>query len=1660
MQNHNVKVKRTFLPLLFSCSFSFLALSFALTAHAQDITTGLVGHWKFDETSGTSASDSSGNNNTGTLTNSPTWTTGKIGGALSLDGMDDYTDIGTMDVSGSGITIAAWVKADAFPSTIDTRFISKANSTSEQGHYWMLGQTNNGGDKLRFRLKAGGSTQTLIASSGDLPLNTWFHTIATYDGSTMRLYKDGIEVGSVAKSGTIDMDTTIPANIGRNPDGSNHMDGAMDDVRIYNRALSTSDIQALYAYTGGPPDSQAPTTPTNLSVSAVSSSQINLSWTASTDNVGVTGYRVYRGGVQIGTPSGTSYSSTSLSPSTTYSYTVAAVDGAGNISPQSTSAEATTQAPPPPDTQAPTVPTNLSATAQSSSQINLSWTASTDNVGVTGYRVERCTGSSCTTFTQIGTPATNSYSDTGLAANTTYRYRVRAADAAGNLSNYSSIVNATTQVAGSGIPSALGWYQIPNTAIRSVCPSSSMYPQIQGTEGCDAVTADWAGGVFDVNQNRLLIWGGGHGGYAGNELYALDLDTLTVARLNEPSTVIRDGCTNGGTYADGKPVARHSYNHLAYLPNQNTLFMWGGSQWQCGSMAGDTWFFNLGTLSWSKKSSTGGPSPNFGRAVAYDPNNGLVYARDDFNLYSYNPTTDTWATRSSSSGMGDYKTAVIDPVRKKYFLQIDGDSRLYWYDITNSSGTSVLQSGQTTGCSGFIGNYQVGWEHDPAQGRIVGWSGGNTVYILNPDTLSCTTASYSGGPTAMANGTFGRFRYVPTLNVFVVCNDVDVNCYSLRLTSGTPPPPDTTPPSTPTNLITTPISSSQINLAWTASTDNVAVTNYRLERCNGSSCTTFAQIATPATNSYSDTGLAANTTYRYQVRAADVAGNLSGYSSVVSGTTQAQGTGGVPARAKPYTDPACSGSDVFFCEDFEGNDINNLGSNNCGSTWGNPALDNGPYGGAPATFCWAGGGTYQYSTIPLADFNQSTNRVWRVTKTQSFTDVVTGRNTGTGPGTITGYFKQGIATGVKDFHVRFQAYWHPTHTWPSQFDFKTVFVLPRDFIDPPSAPYETGIYMTRGFWCNPPNQNYNDVPQIRYSSNFQSFPYQNEYCPPLSPGVDANGTNAPRLEKNRWYTMEYHVKLAPDNTGILELWLDGKKAYTSNRITCHNGCPDIGYLMVMGWMNSADAQTGYYEIDNIVMSRSYIGPPSGGPPPDTTPPSTPTNLTTSPVSSSQINLNWTASTDNVAVTGYRLERCTGSSCTTFAQIATPTSNSYSDTGLTANTTYRYRVRASDAVPNLSNYSSIVSGVTQSGGGGTADADFQARCSAAGVVKCQGFNTMGTAGSADLVRYDVDSTNANVLPRSDGQYRGSVDSSIKRSGAGSLQFKLDAGYAAPNIAGQYLPQTNNGLGASFRENSDMYVQYAVRFSPEMFSNLNYWNSHWKVSILHQNSESCASKELTTNTFYGGPATMYKDCGAQAMYTQLDGQTWTSNTPLLLQQGDYACQYGATETTPCWNYPTDKWITLYYKVHIGAYGQPNSTIEAWYSVDGQPYKKWINVTSNFSIYCNSSSPCSSESFNNITLTPYMTALGVPAPVDAYVWYDELVVSTQPIAAPSSVTPPPPTLVGDLNGDRTVNGTDWTIMAGVWFTADATADINKDGVVNSIDFSLMNANWGVSI
>ncbi|MCZ6506569.1 MAG: FG-GAP-like repeat-containing protein, partial [Acidobacteria bacterium] len=212
-----------------------------------DPAAGLVAHWPLDEGIGTSTIDASGNGHTGVLVNGPEWTSGP---ALDFDGADDYVDVGTFDVPGSALTLAAWILPQdlANCSANDCRILAKSTGTAESAHYFMLSTIDSGGPtRLRFRLKTGGVTSTLIASSGDLVEGQWAHAAAVYDGAEMILYLDGSPVGSTGKSGALSLDDTVPVWIGGSPGGASEKpwDGILDDVRIYDRALSEAEIQSL-----------------------------------------------------------------------------------------------------------------------------------------------------------------------------------------------------------------------------------------------------------------------------------------------------------------------------------------------------------------------------------------------------------------------------------------------------------------------------------------------------------------------------------------------------------------------------------------------------------------------------------------------------------------------------------------------------------------------------------------------------------------------------------------------------------------------------------------------------------------------------------------------------------------------------------------------------------------------------------------------------------------------------------------------------------------------------------------------------------------------------------------------------------------------------------------------------------------------------------------------------------------------------------------------------------------------------------------------------------------------------------------------------------------------------------------------------------------------
>lgn len=342
-------------------------------------TSGLIAHYTFNEGSGTTAGDSAGSN-TGTLVNGPTWTSGHVGGGISFSGtahvsagspaaLDDIHNQG-------GLSIAFWVNPSNVAAT--GYAIGKGNSGPEV----VVGNSSSPG-RVTFTRDFDGGTDLNIRYNNMATQGTWQHFVVVWNGQSSTdsvvLYKDGVAINQTfgtAGTGSAESDASNSLTIG-GLGASSVMNGSLDDVRIYNRVLSSGEVSDLYNATddgggGGDPapsDDQSPSAPTNLSATAVSSTQVNLSWNASSDNVAVTGYRIYRNGSQITTTSNTSYNNTGLSANTTYTYTVTAYDAAGNESSHSSQVSATT-----PSAAAPTYTVTISPAGNGSGTV-------TSNVG-------------------------------------------------------------------------------------------------------------------------------------------------------------------------------------------------------------------------------------------------------------------------------------------------------------------------------------------------------------------------------------------------------------------------------------------------------------------------------------------------------------------------------------------------------------------------------------------------------------------------------------------------------------------------------------------------------------------------------------------------------------------------------------------------------------------------------------------------------------------------------------------------------------------------------------------------------------------------------------------------------------------------------------------------------------------------------------------------------------------------------------------------------------------------------------------------------------------------------------------------------------------------------------------------------------------------------
>lgn len=337
----------------------------------------------------------------------------------------------------------------------------------------------------------------------------------------------------------------------------------------------------------------------------------------------------------------------------------------------------------------------------------------------------------------------------------------------------------------------LQWGELPNSTLStSGVGWAGTHPG--GTGNYSAIVTAWGGGILNtvglyidgvfIAGTFLVIWGGGHGDYGGNELYAygpLEDDAPAWHRLLDPSIPAPDDVAR----LSGKPVSRHTYDTLVYLPDQNKMLCIGApGYYHTGSAynVSDLFDFNVNPLTtnpWSTNDAgfpayNGGGAGTIGLFSAYNPTTKKAWGVGCANgnkIGSYDTVTGAWTTATKNNGFqsssGPYTKGAIDP-RNNLLAFIDQTATVRVQDLDDPWGD--LFTPTVAGAGPTAGNQVLEWDEDGE--RFVAWGrSGKKLYFLTPganpmaggDAWTWSSAAPSTGATPAAetpNGTFGRFR--------------------------------------------------------------------------------------------------------------------------------------------------------------------------------------------------------------------------------------------------------------------------------------------------------------------------------------------------------------------------------------------------------------------------------------------------------------------------------------------------------------------------------------------------------------------------------------------------------------------------------------------------------------------------------------------------------------------------------------------------------------------------------------------------------------------------------------------------------------------------------------------------------------------------------------
>jgi chitodextrinase len=649
-------------------------------------------------------------------------------------------------------------------------------------------------------------------------------------------------------------------------------------------------------------DTTAPSAPTGLASSEVTTTGLKLSWTASTDDVGVTGYQVFKDGELIGTSLTTSFDVSGLTDGTSYSFTVKALDEADNVSVASDALAVITVAL---DKEAPTAPTGLTTSALTATGVTVSWTASTDNVAVTEYEVFR-------NGTSVGKTASTSLAVTGLTSGVASAFTVQAADAAGNKSATSAPVSVTTlDNVPPSIPAGLTSSNITTTSFRLTWTASTDNVAVKSYNV-------YRNGSYVVTVTSPAYNFTGLTASTSYKVSVLATDTTNNKSVQSPQLTVQTLSSGADTLAPTAPTGVNSSN----VANTTLTLTWTASTDNVavtnyevyrsttligtsatttfnvtGLVSSTAYSFTVRALDAAGNKSTASTVHTVTTAAFVGPD--TVAPSVPTNLTSSNITSSgfrvSWTASTDNAGVTGYNvyrngSFITSTTATTYnFTSLAANTTfnitVLAYDATkNRSAQSAplavktLASGADTVAPTVPANlassaitttsFTLSWTAATDNVAVTGYE----VYIGS--TLKGTSATTSFNVTGLTAST----AYAMKVVAYDAAGNKSVASTVLNVTTSSVSGSDTQVPTVPTGLTSSNITTTGFKVTWTASTDNVGVKNYNVYR-NGT------YIATTGVTNYVFTGLAANTSYAITVLALDAAKNRSAVSAPLTVTT-------------------------------------------------------------------------------------------------------------------------------------------------------------------------------------------------------------------------------------------------------------------------------------------------------------------------------------------------------------------------------------------------------------------------------------------------------------------------------------------------------------------------------------------------------------------------------------------------------------------------------------------------------------------------------------------------------------------------------------------------------------------------------------------------------